>query len=355
MNLNLEKQINESTFNQDKSKLDEIGYVYFPKFFDATTLRNVQSTIVEQEINYTQMDDFIRNNFMKKIDGELNWESKFTKYRVSNNNNSSDASILHRDVIQIKENDVDMINSFNLYTCLTYLDPSTMQIIPKSHKNPHANFFSALSNFHDTITINMEPGDVLVFNAKILHRGVFDSIKMTDQRRLIQVFDVHPTLEQYKKHAQDVLHIPSSGVRSSSSKLVSWLGHAPVISSIMSYISHLNASTGYGYGDHLLDLLKKYNLQDYHYLSSEGMQKRLDIKGITTGESNRYVLNDIVKDLEPPALDDILMQCYTKWLTIYSTLLFLILIIVISLFYFGVKHLISWYKGTKADPVVASS
>jgi len=61
----------------------------------------------------------------------------YLKYRVSNNNKSSDAGSFHRD-----------LHSYagvpEIYTCLTYLDESIMEIIVGSHKKVSIPIFETI-------------------------------------------------------------------------------------------------------------------------------------------------------------------------------------------------------------------
>ena len=91
-------------------------------------------------VNYNKMNLFI-NDVLKKIEQENNWDGiQYTKYRVSNNNNSTDAAILHRDIISYVEEE-----NLPIYTCVIYLDVTTMELLPESHKK--TSFGGILSSF----------------------------------------------------------------------------------------------------------------------------------------------------------------------------------------------------------------
>jgi hypothetical protein len=316
------------------------GYQHFPGFFNEKEVAEIRKMFDDRKVNYPDMLAFITGTFLKRIDANLGWKSKHTKARISNNNNSSDASVFHRDLFRISDKYPE---AKDIYTCLTYLDNSTMQLIPESYLKPELNFTDALSNFTDRITIEMKPGDVLIFNCMMLHRGVFDKLSLDDNRRLIQLFEVYPSEEEYKAHNEKIVHIKSTGVRSSISEISNYLGHAPVISDIMSFISYLNASTGYGKGSDLNDLIAENKLENYAFVSSEGMQKRLDPATLDKGwgDSNLYVHSGPSHDLSDEVASKIIFQCYTKWLAIYSIFMLLILVLVIVLIYKAGSYMLS--------------
>jgi hypothetical protein len=310
--------------------MDSTGYKYFPGFFSSEEVEKIRAMIDNKRVNYVEMDVFITDVFLKKVSEKLNWNAYHTKYRVSNNNNSSDASVLHRDVIKIKN-----IPFNDLYTCLTYLDKAKMEIVPGSHEKIEVPLLETITGFYDKKIIEMNPGDVLVFNANMLHRGIFDHHKMSDNRRLIQVFETYISPEEYKLHNEKVLHIKSSGVRNASADVVNYLGHIPVISDLLSYISYLNASTGYGQGTALTEAMAKHKLSEYSFMCSEGMQKRLDRSSLDKGwgDSNLYVFHSESRDMPEEAVNDIIFISYTKWLAIYSFMLLLLVIIIFVIFY----------------------
>ena len=101
----------------------------------------------------------------------------FSKYRFSNNNNSSDASTFHRDLYNHTENDIVPI-----FTVLVYFDDTQMELIPGSHiKN---NKYT----FDDRKTIDIKAGNTLVIFANLLHRG--KNFTNSGNRRILQIFEV---------------------------------------------------------------------------------------------------------------------------------------------------------------------
>jgi hypothetical protein len=95
-------------------------------------------------MNYTKMESFIKSDLLDIVNKNLNWDIIYTKFRVSNNNNSVDASAFHRDIFAI--NNKALNKKVPIFTILTYLDKTTMEIIPKSHKYISMNILTSIKN-----------------------------------------------------------------------------------------------------------------------------------------------------------------------------------------------------------------
>lgn len=95
-------------------------------------------------------------------------------------------------------------NTIGIYTCLLYFDEADMEVIPFTHKKDYVNKYSASELFNQRIRIKMEPGDVLIFHSNLHHRGVgyntLLSTGLVKSRRLLQIFDVCFTQEEYDKY-----------------------------------------------------------------------------------------------------------------------------------------------------------
>lgn len=128
-----------------------------------------QSCISKTAVNYLSMERFINENMINRVNEALNENLVCVKYRVSNNNNSSDASSFHRDLqIQNKENSL-----VDIYTCLSYLDPAIMEVIPKSHSNPIMDYTKIVPHYLNKLQLKLNPGDILMFHASLIHKGIF--------------------------------------------------------------------------------------------------------------------------------------------------------------------------------------
>ena len=135
-------------------ELKERGYIIFNKEIPQERVEYGRQQI-NDKVNYYRLKGFIDNDLMKRANLRLNSNLDYLKYRVSNNNNSSDAGIFHRD-----------IHSYagvpEIYTCLTYLDESIMEIIVGSHKKISIPLMEAITYLKKRKKIKMKPDDIIV-------------------------------------------------------------------------------------------------------------------------------------------------------------------------------------------------
>ena len=186
-------------FNKEMNKKNNIlkkeGYIHFKNVLNKNTVEFFNNNVGRNDVNYKSMDEVIKE--VKKIlYDNLDWESIMTKYRVSNTHNKSDASYLHNDIrnVVLQQN-----ISIPSYTVLMYGDKSQLQLIPKSHLNVHNSFIFSTYDLINLKTIDVNPGDIIIFNSAIIHRGLFT--KNTNNRRLLQIFEVFPTKELFDKYS----------------------------------------------------------------------------------------------------------------------------------------------------------
>ena len=91
---------------------------------------NYAKELINNKVNYFRLKDFLDNDMINTVNNVLNLNIDYTKYRVSNNNNSSDAAAsFHRD-LQSYTNE-----SPEVFTVLAYLDKSHMELVPNTHQN----------------------------------------------------------------------------------------------------------------------------------------------------------------------------------------------------------------------------
>lgn len=198
------------------------------------------------------------------VNKKLDWKLINTKYRISNNNNSSDATGLHRDIQLHKEKHIP------IFTFLSYLDEAIMELIPGSHSKPVIEAHNLLKYYNKRIRLRIKPGDILLFNASMIHRGIFYK-NNNPNRRLIQLFDCIPK-ELFGRIHPKILHLPCLDKCSSSfSGLMKYISKMEFLISIVIFINYLNVARGYG---------KNYNFvsKEYLGLSTEANQDRLEPK-----------------------------------------------------------------------------
>ena len=149
---------------------------------------------IGDKVDYTKLKHFIDTTFLPKTGIK---DPVFVKARLSNNNNSIDAALLHSDVYNYTDKPMP------IYTGLVYFDKSEMELIPGSHLIPDTSFEQRNK---DTTVIRMNPGDMLVFNARISHRGV--NFNQGD-RRLLQVFEIF-TKDDYETYGKNFITVDTS-------------------------------------------------------------------------------------------------------------------------------------------------
>lgn len=284
-------------------------------------------------VDYRSMGDFIENTMLPIINKKMGWNSVYTKYRVSDNNNSADASAFHRDVF-FKTNNPEI---FPVYTCLIYLDPARMQIIPGSHGVVKYSIGNAMHIFNNNVEeVNIEPGDMLVFHSNTLHRGIFtDNVK---SRKLIQVFDVHPTPDDFEKNNDKIMHVLG---KEKNSNLFIKLSKNPLSASIINFFGFLNSSMGHGKNNNLLSEL---GYGDKHVFSSEGLRGRLMIdKNEKYQPINKYVFNDRINSSDN-TLDEkhhsaYHYDCFDRQFIQYTILSVIIVLLLCYLLYLLISSL----------------
>jgi len=77
----------------------------------------------------------------------------YVKARFSNNNNSTDASVLHSDVYNYTGKEIP------IYTLVCYFDEAQLEIIPGSHKK-----ISLTESLKKKKILHMNPADVCIIN-----------------------------------------------------------------------------------------------------------------------------------------------------------------------------------------------
>jgi hypothetical protein len=312
----------------NRNKLDIHGFIILRNAMIDTEINRGKNAISPSNtVDYANMKIFIDNTLLDKVKIALDWNPVYVKFRVSNNNNSSDAGSFHRDV-----NCIDVKKKFiPIYTCLTYFDTTVMELIPFTHKTPVDTLYNA-HKFFDSIKLTIVPGDVLIFSSTILHRGIFN--QNDKNRRLVQVFDVFPTASEYNIYAPKILHAQGD---EKYSDIMIQLNKYYVTASILNIIGFLNALTGYG---HRHAMFKKELGGKYIYISSEGLRGRIEIVPNSLQEINKYIIVNKGDDLPEYLRDSYMYYCYNRQLTLYS-LLFILVVMVICYLAYGA------YKGKR--------
>jgi hypothetical protein len=205
-----------------------------------------------------------------------------------------------------------------------------MELIPTSHLYPHISLFKLQSFIKNRKIISVNPGDLLIFYATMLHKGIF--YEKTQERRLIQLFDCVPNNEllRFKK---SILHIPCGNNCSSSlSSFLIGLHKFPVCSEIVNYIGFYTAAKGYGAYYNSLNHIT--NDKEIKYLSSESNRGRIEPKG-GYEQQNLYVLfTDGVKDIDSSNHDSYLFFTFVIDIILFSIILLVIIYFIVRVIYY---------------------
>lgn len=250
------------------------------------------------QVIYSEIEKFIRKTMLEKVKGLMQWPMiDYVKYRVSDNNNSTDASGFHRD-IAYQGNDKYFVPPF--YTCLTYFDRTVMELIPQSHKRQHYDLSDLWDLYNSKLNLEIQPGDVLVFHSSLLHRGIFT--QKLAHRRVIQVFEVFNNRDTLRDMIPRIMHVQGKE-KYSNFMIQASKGVGPLISMINTW-AYVNAAQGYGAK---YQTFRVCGINGFDYFSSEGLCRRLDVVQNTWQPINKYIIN---RSVPVQSLPD---ECYNTY------------------------------------------
>jgi len=177
------------------------GYVVLKNKLTESEIEYGLSSIKGTQVDYHKTKQFIDEIFFTKIKETGMTNPQYVKFRLSNNNNSTDASTFHGDIYNHTQTEL-----LPIYTCLCYFDDAQLEIIPGSHKYNNAG--SSMDTYHKKKIIDVQRGDILIFHANTHHRGI--NFNKTSNRRLLQVFEVFTDKETYNAHIQKLIIVKTS-------------------------------------------------------------------------------------------------------------------------------------------------
>jgi hypothetical protein len=319
------------------------GYLVLKQVLTHDQLEDAKGAIyLNEKVNYSKMIKFINSAMMKRINDELGFDAIYTKFRVSNNNNSTDASTFHRDIICHEPNK----KVYPIYTCLSYLDSTVMEVIPGTHLHPVMSYVESVVKYPSRVRLNLNPGDLLIFYSTLLHRGIFT--EKLNNRRLIQVFEVYPNYEDKEKYADKILHLPADAKDEKTNAIVGNLmigiSKLKPLIEVTNMLGYFNASTGYGYHSKPLD---KYNLLNHFtYASSEAKQKRIGQHDEDDNNSwqdiNLYAINNgpngpSIHDIPSVHKNDLFHIQYTRQIFMYILLIVICIVLLVAAIFKGIS------------------
>lgn len=299
------------------------GFLVFRKVLSIEEIEFARNTIKDGRVDYYKVGQFIEECMFKVLRKNLQWNPVYTKYRMSDNNNSTDAAALHRDVIKRSG------KIFPFFTVLAYLDKTVMEMIPFSHTKT-MSVIDGIKSFNDKIKLDIYPGDILIFHSSLIHRGIFT--ENLPHRRLLQVFEVYPSMDLYRQFSERVYHIPKNDNETVAKRMKS-ISKIPYLIDVCNIVSYLNAATGYGY---------PYRDDRYDYLSSDAACKRVVPKYIygrnnyteDYRELNVYIYRDCPNDIDDREVDNLRYHLFTlpiiKIIIVNLILILLLIYIILS-------------------------
>lgn len=221
------------------AQLASEGYVIVRGCVPEETVRTFRENVGKTEVNYKNMSPVVYD-VKTCLRDQFGWDPVMTKYRVSNHENKIDASFLHNDVKNLSRTNTPI----PCHTVLLYGDEGKLQLIPRSHGKTHISLAHATYDLTNIITVDIHPGDLLVFNASIMHRGIFFDTEA--HRRLMQIFEVYPNLETFKKFAPmvDTSYVNTSGTLETLQNINRRTSTQPMINEITNIVMYYNYRLG---------------------------------------------------------------------------------------------------------------
>jgi len=204
-------------------------------------------------VNYPRVKYFIDNPFFKHIKQHCNTFSNphYVKFRLSDNNNSTDASIFHSDIYNHTPDE-----TIPIFTCLAYFDNTQMELIPGSHKDKTD---WSVNTYNRRILLDVNRGDILIFNANIHHRGV--NYGKTKHRRLLQVFEVFPNNVIYDEYAPKLYTVETSTnyiVKQVYNPLMYQLSKCGMLLEIITFFHYMFMYNGLNHKVGMIDIEDRY-------------------------------------------------------------------------------------------------
>ena len=291
--------------------LKKRGFYIFKNMINSDHIEIAKKYIVEDKVNYYRLkkefiDPFMLNEVGKQIDRSIiNMKS-----RTSNNNNSSDTGLFHRDI-----HNYSKYRTTRIYTVITYLDGGAMELIPESNNYKSMSIVQAINRFQTRVQNILEPGDVLMFDASTIHRVIF--YNKQKNCRLIQLFDCVFDFD-YDYYMGTITHVPGrNDCNDISSNLLKVNKNFSIT---LNRFVYLNTAIGYSkLGNKLC------SVSDIYYISTETNQPRIYGPRDQFYPNNHYIINvEGAKDIDNENRD--------MFTFLYFTLNYIIMLVVVIIF-----------------------
>jgi hypothetical protein len=181
-------------FEERNEALEGEGFVHIRQCVGPDILRQFNDHVGKTDVDYHAMAAVLLG-VRQCLYHQLGWRAVMTKYSVSNQDNRIDASFLHTDVKNLSRTNTPI----PCYTVLLYGDGGRMQLIPSTHRRAHESLICAAIDLTRIMTIEVAPGDLMIINTSLIHRGLFWDVER--DRRLMQIFEVYPNQATFDRFA----------------------------------------------------------------------------------------------------------------------------------------------------------
>ena len=304
-------------------QLNENGYLVIENKNSNVLFENKANEFYkDNKVNYALLKRFIDDTYFPELNKKLYSLNNlnYGKFRFSNNNNSTDASTFHGDTYNYTDE-----NIINVYTFLYYFDDAYLEIIPKSHRKDFNLNNSAHESYHNKKQIPIKAGSFVVFHSNIHHRGV--GFNKTDNRRLLQIFEVTINDDDYKKYREKIIIIETSQsylikIMNIINKYVfSKITKSGAFNNFITYIHYMFVYNNLHYKYFTLNDLSSSEKKDKIISYEPG--KNIDIsKGKSCKETNINILCD--PNIKHTSRVKYYFYCYLIYWIISSVLLYLL-------------------------------
>ena len=301
--------------------LQKRGYYVFRNGTDESLLSRGREHI-NSRVDYREAEKLISEGIMQPIQDATGLNLTVSKYRVSNNNNSVDAAGFHRDLQVLNRR---IVTPVPVYTALMYLDDSMMEVIPGSHTRYRMTLGGALRSLRKRTKIDMKGGDVLIFHASLIHRGIF--YKKAANRRLIQCFDCIPQ-EDFEFYNSKILHLPClNNCNSRFEYAAVAIAKVRPFINLINNVNYFNVATGYSSSS---DLIRTVGYRGIEFLSTEANNRRLAPRYDGPEVNNRYIV--AVPNLRDQRSEDVLKIYYHTMVKFFVYKLTLLILGVLAVY-----------------------
>lgn len=133
------------------TSLHNDGYILLQSALSNKELDFGLSCIKDNKVDYSITKQFIDTIFFPAIKTRQDTitDPIYVKFRLSNNNNSTDASTFHGDIYNNTNTEL-----LPIYTCLCYFDDAQLELIPGSHKYNNSGW--SIESYNKKRVINVK-------------------------------------------------------------------------------------------------------------------------------------------------------------------------------------------------------